>query len=71
MSKERKREGRVKMMRSEKPVIKRKEVVKEEDPDTKAFKKYIGDIDQMILEQEEARLRRDNEWIELFEIQVP
>ena len=43
------------MMRSEKPLVKRKEVVKEEDPDTKAFKKYIGDRDQMILEQEEAR----------------
>ena len=45
MSKDRKREGRIKMMRSEKPVVKRKEVVKEEDPDTKAFKKYIGDLD--------------------------
>ena len=55
MSKERKREGRIKMMRSEKPLVKRKEVVKEEDPDTKAFKKYIGDLDQMILEQELAR----------------
>ena len=45
MGKERKREGRIKMMRSEKPLIKRKEVVKEEDPDTKAFKKYVGDLD--------------------------
>ena len=50
MGKDRKREGRIQMTRSVKKMIKRKEVVKEEDPETKAFKKYIGDLDQMILD---------------------
>ena len=33
------------MTRSTKKMIKRKEVVKEEDEETQAFKKYIGDLD--------------------------
>ena len=61
MGKDRKREGKIQMTRSNKPMIKRKEVVKEEDAETQAFKKYVGDLDQLRLDQEEARRRRETE----------
>ena len=38
-------------------MIKRKQVVKEEPPEVKAFKKYIGDLDVLVAEQEERRNR--------------
>ena len=57
MLKDRKREGRIQMPRSQKEILKRKQVVKEEPPEVKAFKKYIGDLDVLVAEQQERRNR--------------
>ena len=51
MGRDRKRIGKKQMPRTDKPMLKKQEKIIEEDEETKAFKLYVGDLDQIILDQ--------------------